>query len=434
MTSQAWIIKGGHLIDPASGKDGPGDVLVAGGRIVHVGEIPRRALQEHADAQVLDATGLLVLPGLVDLRAHMGEPGHDSEETVAHGAEVALHGGFTTVACLPDTDPAIDNVGAALFIRRQSEQAGFADVHPVCAVTRGREGRELTEIGQLVEAGAVAFSDEQRDRDTPGTVLRGMQYVAMFDRAFIEGAQDPELAGGVMNAGREAMLAGMPGIPAVAEELAIARACMFARETGCHYHAPTLSTRNAVRAVKRAKRMGVRVTAEVAAHHLVFDDTWVRREYDTSFKVFPPFRTPDDRAWLIRGIREGVVDCIVSDHMPVPPQDKELEFGLAPFGTVGLETTLSAAWTSLVAPGHISPAALAAMLTVNPARVLRLEHKGTLAAGADADLCLFDPACEWHVQAGDFFSRARNSPFIGTRLTGRVRYTVIRGRLVEVFA
>jgi dihydroorotase len=434
MTAQAWIIKGGHLVDPASGKDGPGDVLVAGGRIVHAGEVPERALKEYPDVQTLDATGLLVLPGLIDLRAHMGEPGRDSEETVAHGAEVALHGGFTTVACLPDTDPAIDNVAAALFIRRQSEQAGFADVHPVCAVTRGREGRELTEIGQLVEAGAVAFSDEQRGRDTPGAVLRGMQYVAMFDRAFIEGAQDPELAGGVMNAGYESMLAGVPGIPAVAEELAIARACMFARETGCHYHAPTLSTRNAVRAVKRARRMGVRVTAEVAAHHLMFEDTWVRREYDTNFKVFPPFRAADDRAWLIRGIREGVVDCIVSDHMPVPPQEKELEFGIAPFGAVGLETALSAAWTALVEPGHISPARLVSMLTVNPARVLRLDQKGTLAAGADADLCLFDPKLDWQVAADDFFSRARNSPFIGTRLTGRPRYTLVRGHLVEVFA
>jgi dihydroorotase len=363
----------------------------------------------------------------------MGEPGRDSDETIAHGAEVAIHGGFTTVACLPDTDPPLDNVAAALFVRRQSEQAGFADVHPVCALTKGREGRELAEIGQLVEAGAVAFGDERREVDAPAAVLRGMSYAAMFDRAVIEFAQDPVIAGGAMNAGYEATLAGLPGIPAVAEELAVARACMFARETGCHFHAGKLTTRNAVRAVKRAKKLGVRVTAEVAAHHLAFTDASVRKRYDTNFKVFPPFRTQDDIEWLKRGLAEGVIDCVVSAHLPVPPQEKELEFGAAPFGAVGLETTLSAAWTHLVATGVLSPAQLVAKLTINPARVLRLDsRKGALTPGHDADVCLFDPKANWTVTPSALFSRAKNSPFLGVELNGVVKATIARGRVFEL--
>jgi dihydroorotase len=430
--TEAVLISGGHVIDPANGIDAPADVLLADGKVAAVGDVAAAARKLQSPRRI-DATGLLVLPGLVDLRAHMGEPGRDAEETVAHGAEVAIHGGFTTVACLPDTEPPMDNVAAALFVRRQSEQAGFADVYPVCALTKGREGRELAEIGQLVEAGAVAFSDERRAIDAPGAILRGMHYCAMFDRAVIEYAQDPELAGGVMNSGYECSLAGLPGIPAVAEELAVARACMFARETGCHYHAGKLSTRNAVRAVKRAKKLRVRVTAEVAAHHLVFIDAVVRRRYDANFKVFPPFRTADDIGWLKRGLVEGVIDCIVSAHRPVPPQEKDLEFGVAPFGAVGLETALSAAWTHLVASGVLTPSQLVAKMTINPARVLRLEaRKGALSPGNDADVCLFDPRARRTVTPDALFSRAKNSPFIGTELTGAVRATVARGKVFEL--
>jgi dihydroorotase len=430
------LIRGGHVVDPANGRDGVADVLVAGGRIAAVGKIASADARGHGvtgDLSEYDARGLHVLPGLVDLRTHFGEPGHDSEETLAHGARVAVHGGFTTVACLPDTEPPLDNVAAALFVRRQSEQAGFADVHPICAFTLGRQGRELTEIGQLVEAGAVAFSDEQRALNEPAGILRGMQYVAMFDRAVIEISQDPELASGVMNSGHEATLAGLPGIPAVAEELAVARACMFARETGCHFHAGALSARNAVRAVRRARKLGVNVTADVCAHHLAFTDAAVRGRYDTRFKVFPPFRGAEDIAWLKRGLREGAIDCISSGHVPVPAQMKELEFGLAPFGAVGLETALSAAVTHLVATGDLSLNQLVAKLTINPARILRLHHrKGALTEGFDGDLCLFDAKAQWQVTPETLTSRAKNSPLIGATLTGRVKAAVTRNRLFPV--
>lgn len=423
--SDTILISGGHVIDPVNGIDGVADVLIAEGRIASIGKAAKAARK-------IDARGLLVLPGLVDLRAHMGEPGHDSEETIAHGAEVAVHGGFTTVACLPDTDPALDNVAAALFVRRQSEQAGFAEVLPVCALTKGRQGRELTEIGQLVEAGAVAFGDEQRATDAPGAILRGMNYCAMFDRAVIECSQDPELASGAMNAGYEATLAGLPGIPSVAEELAVARACMFSRETGAHYHAGKVSTRNAVRVLKRAKKLRVRVTAEVTMHHLALTDEVVRKRYDTNFKVFPPLRTADDAAWLKRGLQEGVIDCIVSAHRPVAPQENEKEFGVAPFGVVGLETTLSAAWKYLVEAEVLTPRALVEKLTINPARVLRLDsRKGSLTPGHDADVCLFDPEARWTVKPEALFSRARNSAFLGIEMSGKVRATIARGRIFE---
>jgi dihydroorotase len=222
-------------------------------------------------------------------------------------------------------------------------------------------------------------------------------------------------------------------MPSVAEELAVARACMFARESGCHYHAAKLTTRNAVRAVKRAQKLKVNVTAEVCAHHLAFTDEVVRREYDTNFKVFPPFRTPDDIQWLKRGLKEGVISCISSGHRPVPPQDKQLEFGLAPFGAVGLETTLGAVLTHLVETGELSLSDAIAKLTINPAGVLRLHgRKGALTPGFDGDVCIFDPKKEWEVTESELASHAKNSPFLGSKLKGRARYVVTRGRVFDL--
>lgn len=432
--SKAILVMGGRVIDPAGGHDAEGDVLIVDGKFAAIGKHTESAIRKQhpqvSEVTTVDARGLVVAPGLIDLRVHMGEPGHDSEETIAHGAEVAVHGGFTTVACLPDTDPPLDNVAAALYVKRQSEKAGFAEVHPVCALTKNREGKELAEIGQLIEAGAVAFSDEQRATDEPGGVLRGMRYAAMFDRAVIEFAQDPGLATGAMNAGFEATLAGLPGMPAVAEELAIAQSCMFAREAGCHYHAAKLTTRNAVRAVKRARKLKVKVTAEVCAHHLAFTDEVVRRAYDTNFKVFPPFRTAADIGWLKRGLIEGVIDCISSGHRPVPPQEKELEFGRAPFGVVGLETTLAAVITHLVDTGDLTLIDALAKLTINPARVMRLHRKkGAIQPGFDGDLCLFDPAAKWEVTPEALASARKNSPFIGATLTGKAKFTITRGKV-----
>ncbi len=431
------LIRHGRVIDPANNLDAVADVLLVGGKVAAVGKVGEADLKGHREGlsglEMFNARGLWVLPGLVDLRAHFGEPGNEGAETISGGALSAIHGGFTTVACMPDTEPALDTEAAALYVRRQSEQAGFADVYPVCALTKKREGRELAELAQLTQAGAVAFSDEQRQADTPATILRGMTYAAMFDRAVIEYSQDPTLAGGAMNAGYEATLAGLPGIAPVAEELAVARACMFAREAGAHYHAALLTTRNAVRAVKRARKMGVRVTAETCPHYLCLTDAEVRKQYDTRFKMFPPLRTPADIGWLIRGLREGVIDCIASDHRPVSPEQKELEFGRAPFGVVGLETAFSLAMRALVDSGEMQPAAVIAAMTINPARVLRLQgRKGSLTVGHDADLCLYDPKFQWTVDDSSLASRCKNTPVPGMALTGRPRYTIARGRMFDL--
>lgn len=433
----AILIQGGRVIDPANQVDAEADVLVLGDKIGAVGKLSEQEVRTQNRGidhlQIFNARGLLVTPGLIDLRVHVGEPGKDASETIAHAAQCAVNGGFATIAVMPDTDPPLDNVAGALFVQRQGQQAGYATVVPICALTRNREGEELTDMGQLVQAGAAAFGDEQRANDVRAAILNGMAYAGMFDRAVIEVSQDSAIAGGVMNAGYESALAGLPGIPAVAEELAVARACMFARETGCQYHAALLTTRNAVRAVKRAKKLGVRVSGEVCAHHLALTDENVRRSYDTSFKVFPPLRAADDIAWLKRGLREGVIDCISSGHRAVAPQDKELEFGSAPFGAVGLETTLGIVLTHLVNTGDLPLAQAIAALSLHPARVLRLHAcKGALSPGFDADITLIDPRDEWTVSEQTLQSRRKNTPLLGAKLQGRARAVITRGKLHEL--
>ncbi|KAA0213263.1 dihydroorotase [bacterium] len=434
---QAILIKGGRVIDPANGLDATADVLLADGKVKAVGALRESDVKpwmgKAAGVEVLNAKGLWVLPGLVDLRAHLGEPGNESAETIAGGALAAIHGGITTLACMPDTDPPIDTEAQVQFVLARSRLADMAEVLPVAALTKRREGRELAELGQLVAAGAVAFSDEMRATDSPSTLLKGMAYASMFDRPVIEFAQDPNLAGGAMNAGYEATLAGLPGIPALAEELAVARACMFARETGCHYHAAKLTTRNAIRAVKRARKLRVKVSAATCPHYFALTDAEVRRRYDTAYKVFPPLRTKDDVAWIRRGLREGIIDCISSDHTPVPPELKELEFGRAPFGIVGLQTLLPVTLTELVHGGELPLAQAVAAMTVNPARLLRVAgRKGSLTVGHDADVALVDPQETWTLEEAGLVSRCRNTPFIGMKFKGRVKFTIARGRLFDV--
>jgi len=257
----------------------------------------------------------------------------------------------------------------------------------------------------------------------------------MFGRAVIEFAQDPAMSSGAMNSGYEATLAGLPGIPSVAEELAVARACMFAREAGCHYHAAKISTKNAVRAIKRARKLRVQVTAATCPHYFALTDALVRKHYDTAYKVFPPLRGAEDAAWLKRGLREGIIECISSDHTAVPPELKELEFGRAPFGVVGLETLLPVTLTSLLQDGEMTPAKVVAALTCNPAKVLGVhKRKGALTPGYDADVCMVDPAEEWSLDPSRLASRCKNTPFAGMKLKGRVKFTVARGRLFDVGA
>lgn len=436
---QAILIRGGRVIDPANNFDAVADVLIADGKIKLVGSAREGDYKSFKTAdsgmEVFNAKGLWVLPGLIDLRAHLGEPGNENAETIAGGALAAIHGGVTTVACMPDTDPPIDTEAGVQYVLGQGKQADLAEILPVAALTKKREGKELAELGQLARAGAVAFSDEMRAIDSPSTLLKGMTYASMFGRAVIEFAQDPAMSSGAMNSGYEATLAGLPGIPSVAEELAVARACMFAREAGCHYHAAKISTKNAVRAIKRARKLRVQVTAATCPHYFALTDALVRKHYDTAYKVFPPLRGAEDAAWLKRGLREGIIECISSDHTAVPPELKELEFGRAPFGVVGLETLLPVTLTSLLQDGEMTPAKVVAALTCNPAKVLGVhKRKGALTPGYDADVCMVDPAEEWSLDPSRLASRCKNTPFAGMKLKGRVKFTVARGRLFDVGA
>ncbi len=423
------LVVGGTVLDPASGRNGPADVLVRDGRIHFVGDGASARAKASKDAELLDAKRRLVVPGLIDMHVHLREPGKEGVETIASGAAAAVAGGFTSVACMPNTDPAIDSEADISFIRLQAQKANLANVFPVGAITRGRRGEELAEMGQMSRAGAVAFTDDGNAVPTAGLLRRAMLYASMLGMPILEHCENPSLAAdGVMNEGFVSTVLGLPGSPAEAEEITLARDIAIAHLTGGHLHAQHLSTAGSVDLVRRAKEQGIRVTAEVTPQHLTLTEEAVRG-YDPVFKVNPPLRTERDVAALREGLRGGVIDAVASDHAPHLWEEKELEFIYAPFGMIGLETSLGVLFTELVHTGEISFEQLLPALTVNPARILGLE-RGTLEAGSAADLTLIDPEREWTVEPERFFSRSENCPYRGKSLKGRAVITVVGGRVV----
>lgn len=413
------LIKGARIVDPASRRDEVGDLLVVGGRVAERGA-------SAVGAQVIDARGLVLMPGGVDIHVHLREPGREDEETIESGSRAALHGGFTSIACMPNTDPALDNQGAIRFVRSRAEEAGLARVHPIGAITVGREGKRLTEFGEMVAAGAVAFSDDGDSVADAGLLRRAFEYARMFDVPLVSHCEDKALsAGGVMNEGRMSTRLGLRGWPTVAEEIVIARDIALAEYTGGRLHVAHVSSAGGVDLVRRAKARGVRVTAETTPHYLTLTEDDLAG-YDTRFKVSPPIRTAADRDALAAGLADGAIDAIASDHAPHAAFEKDLEFDRAPFGLVGLETTLGLVLEALVRPGRLPLAAAIERLTAGPARALGLPH-GTLAAGSAADLTLFDPEAAWRVDPAEFFSLSRNSPFAGRTLHGRVATVFVGG-------
>ncbi len=413
------LIKGARIVDPASGRDEVGDLLVVGGRIAERGA-------SAVGAQVIDARGLVLMPGGIDIHVHLREPGREDEETIESGSRAALHGGFTSVACMPNTEPALDDQGAIRFVRARAEEAGLARVHPIGAITVGREGKRLTEFGEMVAAGAVAFSDDGDSVADAGLERRAFEYARMFGVPLISHCEDKSLsAGGVMNEGRMSTRLGLRGWPTVAEEIVIARDIALAEYTGGRLHVAHVSSAGGVDLVRRAKARGARVTAETTPHYLTLTEDDLAG-YDTRFKVSPPIRTAADREALVAGLADGALDAIASDHAPHADFEKDLEFDRAPFGLVGLETTLGLVLEALVRPGRLPLPAAIERLTVGPARVLGLPL-GALAPGAVADLTLFDPEATWRVDPAEFFSLSRNSPFAGRTLRGRVTAVLVGG-------
>ena len=419
--SRVWI-RGGRVVDPASGTEGLGDVYAVDGKLAPV---PRGTMV--AD-DVIDARGCVVVPGLIDMHVHLREPGHEEAETIASGALAAVAGGFTTVACMPNTQPALDNEAAAEYVFLQAARAGAANVLPIGAVTKGRKGEELAEIGQLAREGAVAFSDDGSPIMNAEIMRRGLEYAAMFGKPIIDHCEDCHLVGdGVMHEGLVSTTLGLPGWPGVAEDVMVARDILLAEMTGGHVHIAHISTARSVELVREGKARGVRVTAEVTPHHLTLTDEAVR-SFDPVYRMNTPLRTAADVAACRAGLVDGTIDCVASDHAPHAPETKACPFPEAPFGVIGLESTVPVLVTDLLRAGVLDLRTLVLRLTVGPAHVLGLA-KGTLAVGADADVTVLDLDHEFTLDPATFRSKSRNCPFAGRRLFGRVVATMVGGRV-----
>jgi len=425
MAGPELLFRGARVVDPAGGRDAVADVLVRDGVVAGVGPDTGSA-----SAEVIDADGLVLAPGLVDVHTHLREPGFEHKETVETGTRAAAAGGYTAVAPMANTDPIADDASVIAEVRAAAARADLADVFPVGAITQGLEGETLAEIGAMVAAGVRVFSDDGRCVPTARILRNALTYARAFDDVVIaEHCEDASLSiGQQMHEGIVSYSLGLAGQPSAAEDAIVFRDLEVARLTGGRLHVCHLSTAGSVELVRRAKADGVRVTAEVTPHHLTFTDEDLRT-YDTDRKVNPPLRSAEDRDALRAGIADGTIDVIATDHAPHAVEEKEAEFDRAPHGTIGLETALAVALTELVVPGHVDlPRAIEALSTT-PARLLGArEHGGPIEPGRPANLVVFDPAEPWAVEP-PFVSKSRNSAFIGRTLTGRVRYTVRRGEL-----
>jgi dihydroorotase len=416
-------ITDGRVIDPAQNLDRVADLWIQGETILGIG--PRPDLIPN---QVLDAGGKIVCPGLIDMHVHLREPGREEDETIATGTAAALEGGITTVACMPNTEPAIDSQAAAEFVFLQAERAGNANVFPIGCITKGRKGAELAEIGGLVEGGAVAFTDDDSPVVSAEIMRRALEYCRMFDKPVLSHAEDLELTkGGVMHEGAVSMRLGLRGMPAAAEEVMIHRDIELARLTGGRLHILHVSTAGGVELIRRAKERGVRVTGEANPHHFRLTDATLR-DYDSNFKMNPPLRTELDLRAVIEGLKDGTLDVIASDHSPLASEKKMRELDQAPFGVAGLETLLPICVTGLIEPGHLTWPQLIEKLTLQPARILGIDQ-GTLKPGVEADVTIIDPATEWTIDAAHFRSKSRNAPFGGMKVRGRAHAVIVGGEV-----
>jgi dihydroorotase len=420
------LFTGPRVIDPFTGHDEMADVLIEGGTVAAVG-----AGVEADDAEIIDVAGCVLAPGLVDLHAHLREPGFEAKETVETGTRAGALGGYTAVASMANTDPVTDHAGVVAEIRDKAAEAGLCDVYPVGAITKGLAGESLAEIGEMVAAGVRVFSDDGHCVPSARILRNALTYAKAFpeDIVLADHCEDPALVdGGQMHEGVNSYTLGLAGRPAEAEEVIVARDLAMARLTGGRIHICHVTGARAVALIRRAKAEGIRVTAEVTPHHLVFTDDDLRT-YDTNLKVNPPIRPAEDRDALREGLLDGTIDAIATDHAPHAVEEKDAEFDVAPPGTIGLETALATMLTHLVEPGIVPLARVLEAMTSEPARILGAAgHGGPLQPGRPANLVVFDAGERWTVDA-PFASKARNCAFLGQELTGRVRYTVLRGTL-----
>jgi dihydroorotase len=422
------MLKGGRVVDPACGRDGAFDVLVEDGRIARIGkDLPVDG------AEVFEMKrGWIVAPGLIDIHVHLREPGQEHKETVATGTAAAVAGGFTAVACMPNTEPVNDHAGITQFILKKAAEAQLARVYPIGAVSIGSRGEQLAELGEQKLAGCVAFTDDGRPVATALLMRRALEYAGMLGVPVIDHCEDASLKGdGVAHEGYFASQLGLRGIPGAAESIMVERDISLAELAGAHVHIAHMSARQSLRAVRAGKERGVRVTCEVAPHHFTLTDEALDGpvKYDTNLKMNPPLRASEDRDAMLDGIADGTVDVIATDHAPHHADEKMTEFDRAPFGIVGLETAVPMVFDRLVHPGRISVARMIELLSTNPAKVMNVPG-GTLAEGGPADITILAPDTAVTVEAAAMRSKSKNTPFDGWRMKGAVVATIVGGRIV----
>ncbi len=422
------LIKNGHVIDPANNIDEVLDILADNGKITDIGKDLSAEL-DGLDMQVIDATGMIVAPGLVDMHVHLREPGFEYKEDIETGTRAALMGGVTSVACMPNTKPVTDNETVIKYIIERAKEVGYANVYPVGAVSKGLEGKELSEIGEMKFAGAVAISDDGRPVYNSSLMRRAIQYADMFDMRVISHCEDLSLVdGGCMNDGFTASRLGLKGIPNSAEDVQIARDILIAEELGMGVHIAHVSTKGGVEIIRQAKARGVDVTCETCPHYFTLTDE-ACDGFNTLAKMNPPLRTPEDVEAIKEGLKDGTIDAIVTDHAPHHPDEKMCEFAASANGIVGLETSLGLSLKYLVKEGVLTLSELIEKMSYNPSKILGIS-KGTLGEGKIADITIFNPDEEWTVDVSKLSSKSKNSPFDGFKLLGKPQYVIVGGKII----
>ncbi|MEN8128157.1 MAG: dihydroorotase [Planctomycetota bacterium] len=420
---QKTLIKNGRLIDPQNNVDQVTDVYIDDFRVAKIGT----GFTGPAD-HTINAAGKIVAPGLIDIHVHLREPGDEEEETIASGSAAAVAGGYTSVVCMPNTNPPVDEATAVEYVHRMGRQARKTFVHVMGAITKDRAGRELSEMGLMAQAGAVGFTDDGAGVQDTAVMLRAMKYASMFNRVISQHCEDRSLAkDGVMNAGYNATVLGLPGVDPLAEEMMLWRDIQLVKKTGTRYHAQHISTEGSVKILREAKAEGLPVTCEVTPHHLLLTEESIA-DYDTNFKVNPPLRTQKDIDAIKQAIKDGLIDALATDHAPHLQSEKELEFLSAPCGMVGIECALPLYRKALIDSGVCDWSDMLAMLTWRPAEIIDVE-KGSLAIGDRADVVVIDPDAAWTIDAMKFFSKSRNCPYQGWTVNGKVLYTLVAGEI-----
>jgi dihydroorotase len=420
MTSNTLSIINAHVVDPSQHIDRVVNLRIHNGKIVEIGNAPKDG------DDVFDAAGKIALPGLIDMHVHLREPGGEEDETIETGTKAAIHGGFTSIACCPNTMPPIDSQTSVEFVQQQAARSKHCNVYVICCISKNREGKELAELGQLFEAGAVACSDDGSPVEDAELTRRAFEYCLMFDKPLLSHPEVTSLTkGGVMHEGMVSLLLGLRGMPVAAEDVAVAQDITLAEITGGRLHVMHVSSEGAVSAIRRAKQRGIRVTAEVTPHHLTLTDESLR-SFDSNYKMNPPLRCQEHVEACIEGLRDGTIDVIATDHAPHAAEKKMRELDQAPFGIIGLETALPVVITKLVRPGILDWQTVVQKMSYNPAKILGIP-KGTLQIGADADLTVIDPDLKWTVSASNFHSKSKNSPYIGWELFGRATAVFVGG-------